>query len=88
MLDQRGGRAGGQGLGGRGARWEQGQCRLRFKGHGNRQESFGSVPGRPWGSGRLLLGILAAARGGGMGWTSGGITGMATMWAPRLSPAH
>ena len=32
-----------------GARWEQGQCGLRFEGRGSRQASFGSGPCRPWG---------------------------------------
>lgn len=41
--------SGGQGLGAGGARWEQGQCRLRFEGHGSRQESVGSGSCRPWG---------------------------------------
>lgn len=52
------------------------------------RRALGLCPAGRGGSGRLLLGILAAARGRGMGWTSGGITGMATMWAPCLSPAH
>lgn len=34
---------------GQGARWEPGQCRLRFEGHGSRQESFGSGSCRLWG---------------------------------------
>ena len=52
------------------------------------RRALGLGPAGRGGSDCLLLGILAAARGGGMGWTSGGITGMATMWALRLSPAH
>ena len=81
--------SGGQGLGGRGG---PGGSRASA-GSGSRvmtvdRRALGLGPAGRGGSDCLLLGILAAARGRGMGWTSGGITGMATMWALRLSPAH